>query len=85
MSRFKKGDRVLLSTEGIRDTAVTNLGAIKLSPCHLTFSSTQGYRLRLYAGHFLIVATAPDVLRLATERVSPSYALLTVTATECLV
>ena len=31
-SQFKKGDRVLLSTEGLRDSAVTNLGASKLSP-----------------------------------------------------
>ena len=32
ISRFKKGDRVLLSTEGLRYTAVTNLGARKLAP-----------------------------------------------------
>ncbi|CAH0489286.1 unnamed protein product [Peronospora farinosa] len=32
MSKFEKGDRVLLSTEGLRDSAVTNLGASKLAP-----------------------------------------------------
>ncbi|OWZ01560.1 hypothetical protein PHMEG_00027024 [Phytophthora megakarya] len=32
MTKFKTGDRVLLSTEGIRDSAVTNLGASKLAP-----------------------------------------------------
>ena len=32
MSKFKKGNRVLLSTEGLRDSAVTNLGASKLAP-----------------------------------------------------
>ena len=32
MSTFKKGDRVLLSTEGLRDSAVNNLGANKLAP-----------------------------------------------------
>uniref|UniRef100_A0AAV1UEE7 Tf2-1-like SH3-like domain-containing protein n=1 Tax=Peronospora matthiolae TaxID=2874970 RepID=A0AAV1UEE7_9STRA len=31
-SAFKKGDRVLLSTEGLRDSAVINLGASKLAP-----------------------------------------------------
>uniref|UniRef100_A0AAV1UDT5 Tf2-1-like SH3-like domain-containing protein n=1 Tax=Peronospora matthiolae TaxID=2874970 RepID=A0AAV1UDT5_9STRA len=31
-STFKKGDRVLLTTEGLRDSAVTNLGASKLAP-----------------------------------------------------
>ncbi|OWZ19855.1 polyprotein [Phytophthora megakarya] len=31
MTKFKTGDRVLLSTEGIRDSAVTNLGASKLA------------------------------------------------------
>ncbi|OWY93321.1 polyprotein [Phytophthora megakarya] len=32
MASFHTGDRVLLSTEGIRTSAVTNLGAIKLAP-----------------------------------------------------
>ena len=32
MSKFKKGDSVLLSTEGLRDTTVTNLSARKLAP-----------------------------------------------------
>ena len=32
MSIFKKGDRVLLSTEGLGDTTVNNLGASKLAP-----------------------------------------------------
>ncbi|KAE8906972.1 hypothetical protein PF005_g11129 [Phytophthora fragariae] len=32
MSSFRRGERVLLSTEGIQGTAVTNLGAIKLAP-----------------------------------------------------
>ncbi|CAI5704106.1 unnamed protein product [Peronospora effusa] len=32
MSKFEKGDRVLLSTEGLRDSVVTNLGASKLAP-----------------------------------------------------
>ena len=32
MSKFKKGDRVLLSTVGRRDTTVTNLDASKLAP-----------------------------------------------------
>uniref|UniRef100_A0AAV1TLX1 Tf2-1-like SH3-like domain-containing protein n=1 Tax=Peronospora matthiolae TaxID=2874970 RepID=A0AAV1TLX1_9STRA len=32
MSTLKKGDRVLLSTEGLRESAVTNLGASKLAP-----------------------------------------------------
>lgn len=31
-SAFKSGDRVLLSTEGIQSSAVTNLGANKLAP-----------------------------------------------------
>uniref|UniRef100_A0AAV1UN18 Uncharacterized protein n=1 Tax=Peronospora matthiolae TaxID=2874970 RepID=A0AAV1UN18_9STRA len=31
-STFKKGDRVLLTTKGLRDSAVTNLGASKLAP-----------------------------------------------------
>ncbi|KAE9349451.1 hypothetical protein PR003_g5887 [Phytophthora rubi] len=32
MSSFRRGERVLLSTEGIQSTAVTNLGANKLAP-----------------------------------------------------
>ena len=32
MSKFKKGDRVVLSTKGLRDTAVNKLGASKLAP-----------------------------------------------------
>jgi len=32
MSSFRRGDRVLLSTEGIQGTVVTNLGANKLAP-----------------------------------------------------
>ena len=32
MSKFKKGDRASLSTEGLRDSAVINLGASKLAP-----------------------------------------------------
>ena len=32
MSKFKKGDRVVLSNEGLRDTAVSKLGASKLAP-----------------------------------------------------
>ncbi|KAE9320106.1 hypothetical protein PR003_g17809 [Phytophthora rubi] len=32
MSSFRRGERVLLSTDGIRGTAVTNLGANKLAP-----------------------------------------------------
>lgn len=32
MSSFRRGERVLLSTEGIQGTAVTNLGANKLAP-----------------------------------------------------
>ena len=32
MSKFRKGDRVSLSTEGLRETAVTNLGATQLAP-----------------------------------------------------
>ena len=31
MSKFEKGDHVLVSTEGLRDSAVTNLGASKLA------------------------------------------------------
>ena len=32
MSKFVKGDSVLLSIEGLRDSAITNLGASKLAP-----------------------------------------------------
>ena len=32
MSKFKKSDHVLLSTEGLRDTVVTNLSESKLAP-----------------------------------------------------
>ncbi|KAE9066198.1 hypothetical protein PF010_g27902 [Phytophthora fragariae] len=32
MSSFRRGERVLLSTDGIEGTAVTNLGASKLAP-----------------------------------------------------
>ena len=32
MSTLRKGGRVLVSTEGLRDSAVTNLGASKLAP-----------------------------------------------------
>ena len=32
MLTFKEGDRVLLSTSGLPDTSITNLGAYKLAP-----------------------------------------------------
>ena len=32
VSRYKKGDRVILSTEGVGDTEFTNLGASKFVP-----------------------------------------------------
>ena len=35
MSTFKKNDRVLLSTEDLRDSAVTDLGESKLAPCFI--------------------------------------------------
>ncbi|GMF23678.1 unnamed protein product [Phytophthora fragariaefolia] len=35
ISSFRRGERVLLSTDGIQGTVVTNLGASKLEPCFI--------------------------------------------------
>ena len=55
MISFKKGDRVLLSTEGLRDSAFTNLGTSKLAPRFIgPFTVLLGI---VYAGHFLVLTT----------------------------
>ena len=71
MSKFKEGDRVLLSTESRSDRVVTNVGASKLAPQFIGPSKED--RRRLYAGNYLIVVTALNVLRRATETLSSSY------------
>lgn len=62
-SLLKKGDRVLLSTEGLRGSGVTNLGASKLAPCFIGPFKVLKVIGDAYTLDIPSTTIAPDVLR----------------------
>ncbi|ETP35280.1 hypothetical protein F442_16491 [Phytophthora nicotianae P10297] len=73
-AKFTTGERVLLSTDGIRNSAITNLGASKLAPRFIGLFKITKVLGDAYT-HSGVVETTPDVLRRATEEVLPRSAI----------
>ena len=73
MATFRKGDKVLLSTEGLRNSAVTNLSANKLAPRFIGSFNVLKSMGDANTLDILLTTTTPDVLRRAIEAIPSSY------------